>query len=533
MAKARTLMVASFLRRTGLLSVLLPLTLFAQTNTIRIEFDDGSPPTTLGVFRRNGELYASLADIGSALSLSSFDNSATRKLELKGPSYRIIATSGNSFVTIIGQTGKRSVFQLPGDVIGAAGTHFVPLRPFIPLFHIALGRTAAYDVETDVLHLSSPATGRGFDFSTLKLEPKSNGMLIRIPTTRPLNDFESWLKKDGWLYVTIADVKADVDAINRLTPAGIVRKVLALQSPTSVQLTFKIAGRIAACEMTREEGTNNILIALRTPGSEEKELLEKKKREVQADLEGQRKRWGMDVIVLDPGHGGRDYGALGVTGVKEKDVALGIALKLGKLLEKNLTGVKVVYTRKNDSFVELQRRGQIANEADGKLFISIHCNSLRRKPSPTRGYEVYLLRPGKTEDAIEIAERENSVIELEEGYKQRYQKLTEENFILVTMAQSAHMKASELFADLAQQEMRGTSVPNRGVKQAGFYVLVGASMPNVLVETAYLSNREDERFLKSDSGQQKIAEALFKAVKRYKEEYEKQLLEGKDVGENR
>lgn len=285
--------------------------------------------------------------------------------------------------------------------------------------------------------------------------------------------------------------------------------------------------------MTREEGTNNILIALRTPGSEEKELLEKKKREVQADLEGQRKRWGMDVIVLDPGHGGRDYGALGVTGVKEKDVALGIALKLGRLLEKNLTGVKVVYTRKNDSFVELQRRGQIANEADGKLFISIHCNSLRRKPSPTRGYEVYLLRPGKTEDAIEIAERENSVIELEEGYKQRYQKLTEENFILVTMAQSAHMKASELFADLAQQELRATSVPNRGVKQAGFYVLVGASMPNVLVETAYLSNREDERFLKSENGQQKVAEALFKAVRRYKEEYEKQLLEGKDVGEYR
>lgn len=196
-------MVAPFLRRTGLLSVLLPLTLVAQTNTIRIEFDDGSPATTLGVFRRDGELYASLADIGSALSLSSFDNSATKKLELKSPSYRIVATSGNSFVTIIGQTGKRSVFQLPGDVIGAAGTYFVPLRPFIPLFHIASGRTAAYDVGTDVLHLSSPATGRGFDFSTLKLEPKSNGMLIRIPTTRPLNDFESWLKKDGWLYVTI------------------------------------------------------------------------------------------------------------------------------------------------------------------------------------------------------------------------------------------------------------------------------------------------------------------------------------------
>jgi N-acetylmuramoyl-L-alanine amidase len=238
------------------------------------------------------------------------------------------------------------------------------------------------------------------------------------------------------------------------------------------------------------------------------------------------------VIVIDPGHGGRDPGSIGVTGVREKDITLGIGLKLGKLISKRMSGVNVVYTRKDDSWVELYRRGQIANEADGKLFISIHANSLRRKPSPTRGFEVYLLRPGRTAEAIEIAERENSVIELEEGYEERYQTLTDENFILVTMAQSAHVKASEMFADITQQEIAvRAGIPNRGVKQAGFLVLVGASMPNVLVETAYLSNREDERFLKSEKGQQKIAEALFHAVQRYKNEYEKLLEEGKTLGE--
>jgi N-acetylmuramoyl-L-alanine amidase len=408
------------------------------------------------------------------------------------------------------------------------------LEPFTPLFHIALNRSAVLDLKSNSLRLSSAATNTGYDFTTLMLEPKSNGMLIRIPMSRQLDDFEGWLKRDGWLYVTIGDAKADCDAINRLQPVGLVKKIVAIQSPTSVQLTFKLSGKIAASEITKEEGTRDILISLRTPGSEEKLLLEKKQREVRADLENQRNRWKLDVIVLDAGHGGRDFGALGVTKVKEKDVTLGITLKLGKLLEKNLKSIKVVYTRKSDSFVELHRRGQIANEAGGKLFISIHCNALRRKPSPTRGFEVYLLRPGKTEDAIEIAERENSVIEMEEGYEQRYQKLTEENFILVAMAQSAHVKASEFFADIAQQELQEhTSVPNRGLKQAGFLVLVGASMPNVLVETAYLSNREDERFLKSESGQHKIAEALFTAIKKYKEEYEKLLLEGKDVGENR
>ena len=149
---------------------------------------------------------------------------------------------------------------------------------------------------------------------------------------------------------------------------------------------------------------------------------------------------------------------------------------------------------------------------------------MKKKPSPTRGFEVYLLRPGRTEEAIAIAERENAVIQLEEGYEERYTHLQDENFILTSMARSAHVRASEVFADLVQQEMENhTSLSNRGVKQAGFYVLVGASMPNILVENAYISNKEDERYLKSESGQEKIAESLCIAVKRYKAEYEKLL----------
>lgn len=144
---------------------------------------------------------------------------------------------------------------------------------------------------------------------------------------------------------------------------------------------------------------------------------------------------------------------------------------------------------------------------------------------------MYLLRPGRTEEAIAIAERENAVIELEENFQGRYEELTEENFILVAMAQSAHMRSSERFAEIAQQTMaKYTGLPSRGVKQAGFYVLVGAAMPNVLIETGYLSNREDERFLKSSSGQKKVANSIYRAIKEYKEEYEKLLMEGKDLG---
>jgi N-acetylmuramoyl-L-alanine amidase len=516
------------------LGLLIPALLPAQTNTLRVTIDDGAENTSIGVFQRKGELYASLSDLAGSLNLATYENTTTQKLEVKTATNRLVIASGNAFAAIINPAGQRSVYQLSSEALKAAGSYFVPLKSFVHILPIALGRIASYDQEQHELHITSSSPPSGFDFTTLKMEKKSNGMLIRIPVRRPLNEFESWLKHDGWLYVTIADANADVDALNKIPAFGLVKKVVAIQSPTAVQLTFKLSGKIAASEIIKEESSNDILISLRTPGSEEKLLLEKKRREVQADLAQQRSRWKLDVIVLDAGHGGRDYGALGVTKVREKDVTLGITLKLGKLIEKKLKDVKVVYTRKDDSFVELQRRGQIANEADGKLFISIHCNSLRRKPSPTRGFEVYLLRPGRTEEAIEIAERENAVVELEEGYEQRYQKLTDENFILVAMAQSAHVKESELFADIARQEIEDhTDIPSRGVKQAGFYVLVGASMPNVLVETAYLSNRTDEQILKSERGQQQIAEALFDAIKQYKEEYEKLLMEGKDVGENR
>jgi N-acetylmuramoyl-L-alanine amidase len=192
-----------------------------------------------------------------------------------------------------------------------------------------------------------------------------------------------------------------------------------------------------------------------------------------------------------------------------------------------MKGVRVVYTRKTDTFVELYRRTQIANEAGGKLFISIHCNSTERKPSSANGFEIYLLRPGKEESAIRIAERENAVIELEENYKERYKKITEEDFIILSMAQSAFVKHSESFAEVAARTMeQHLTLRNGGVRQAGFYVLVGASMPNVLVETGYLSNRNEERILKSAQGQTKSAQALFQGIMEYKRIYEQTLRVG-------
>ena len=224
-----------------------------------------------------------------------------------------------------------------------------------------------------------------------------------------------------------------------------------------------------------------------------------------------------------PGHGGKDAGAIGVNGVKEKDINLAIALKLGKLIEENMKDVKVVYTRKTDKFIDLYKRGKIANENNGKLFISIHCNSTPKKPSDANGFEVYLLRPGRTKEAISIAEFENSVIQYEEN-PNRYEKLTDENFILVSMAHSSYMKYSERFAEYLHKEfVKHPSLSSRGVKQAGFYVLVGASMPSVLIESGFLSNTNDAKYLNTSSGQQKFAEYVFSGIKKYRESYELEM----------
>jgi N-acetylmuramoyl-L-alanine amidase len=500
-----------------------------QENTVRVVFDqEPQRNTVIGTFRAKSVLYASLTDLAQVFALTPAENRGVGKMELKQGPYRIKVAGGNPFIVVIDQAQRQSVYQLTANVIFAANAFFVPLQSFVPYFGLVFNKSARFDEATGMLHVGAGAPATGADIATVILEPKNNGMLIRLPLRKKVDDFESWLRQDGWLYVTLVDVKADIKAINALKGTGIVKDIVAIQSPTAVQLTFKLSGKIAATEILRDEGSHDLLLTIRTPDVPHKtpqpQVERKPERETTAELPDRKKRWDLDLIVLDPGHGGRDPGTIGVSGVREKDIALAVALKLGKLITADMPGVKVVYTRATDVFVPLYRRGQIANEAGGKLFVSIHCNSTQRKPSPMRGFAVYLLRPGRTEEAVAIAEQENAVIELEEGYANRYQELTDENFILVTMAQSAYVKSSEVLAGLGQKEMKYIAgLPNRGVLQAGFYVLVGAAMPNILLETAYLSNREDERFLKSVAGQQKIAEAVFRAVKKYRTEYEKLL----------
>jgi N-acetylmuramoyl-L-alanine amidase len=176
-------------------------------------------------------------------------------------------------------------------------------------------------------------------------------------------------------------------------------------------------------------------------------------------------------------------------------------------------------TRDDDTFIELYRRGQIANEAGGKLFISIHCNSMPKKPHSANGCETYILRPGRNDDAIRVAERENSSIRFESS-QSKYKGMTEDQLIVATMAQSSFVKLSEALAASIQKHVSSSSgLANRGVNQAGFYVLVNSSMPNVLFETAFLSNTKDCAYITSDAGQRTVAAGMLQAIRSYAETY--------------
>ena len=228
------------------------------------------------------------------------------------------------------------------------------------------------------------------------------------------------------------------------------------------------------------------------------------------NIVAEKNKWRFSTIIIDPGHGGKDPGAVGYRGTLEKDIALDVAKRLEKKITKNMK-IKTVLTRDEDIFLKLGERTKIANENNGSLFISIHANAATDRRAS--GFETFLIGPNKNEAAVRVAARENAVLELE-GFSGK--QLTNEDLIKATIAQSAFASKSEQFAALVQEEIgKRVQGKNRGVKQAGFYVLMGASMPNVLVELGFISNLAEEKKLRSSQYREVLATAIFRAVEKY------------------
>ena len=231
---------------------------------------------------------------------------------------------------------------------------------------------------------------------------------------------------------------------------------------------------------------------------------------------------GIRTVVIDAGHGGKDPGAVGKKG-REKDIALSIAMKLGKYIEENIPEVKVIYTRKTDVYIELWKRADIANKAEADLFVSIHVNAIH-KPN-IRGTLTLVLGQHRADENFEVAVRENSVILLEEDYDITYEGFdptSTESYIMFTLMQKTYFNQSIEFGDYVQDQFRERAQrKDLGVREQGILVLAQTSMPGVLVETGFISNAEEEKYLMSEYGQEIISSAIYRGFKEYKEEIDR------------
>ncbi len=503
----------------GILSPLLPP---ANQDNLTIDVD-GKTTVSIPILSRNGMDYISTVQLAKKLQYHTYFNESKRKIVLYLPRNKVVVTALNAFVIVDDKT-----YQMPAPALWEKGEIHVPAQYFLPLLNRHTTLNLNYDESSQRIEL----TEKDINISRVSIASRENGTVIRIKTLKTFSEKEVTADmRYGWLHVDLYTGKIDKSQIERARPAGLVSKIKTFQFSELASLAFYLKKEPLSREIIHNPETNEILVILRTDDSlpddqlaeNEQESIQESEPsdEVKKQLEEERRKWLIDVVVIDAGHGGKDPGTIGRDKkTYEKDIVLAIALKLGKIIEKELPEVKVVYTRNSDKFIPLQKRTKIANERNGKVFISIHANAIESRRAS--GFETYILGPEKGDQARSVVLKENEVIKFEDAdSRKEYEGI---NNILATMAQNAFSRQSEYLAGLVQNgidhQMQSLGFKNRGIKQGPFWVLVGATMPNILVETGFLSNAYDLKMLKTASYQYKIAQGIFTGLQRYKRDYE-------------
>lgn len=242
---------------------------------------------------------------------------------------------------------------------------------------------------------------------------------------------------------------------------------------------------------------------------------------ISLNISAQNADFTFDKIVIDAGHGGKDPGAT-IGGVFEKDIVLDVALKTGEMIKKKFPELKIIYTRDKDVFIPLNERADIANKQKADLFISIHVNACPK--NTILGAETYILGQHRSQENLDVAKMENSVILLEDDYSTRYEGFDPnqaESYIMFEMIQNEFLEQSRLFADKVQKNIVSlTDRKDRGVRQAGFLVLRRTSMPSALIELGFLSNESERKYLVTEKGKSLMAQSIFTAISDYKQRFD-------------
>lgn len=469
------------------------------SQSITVTFGDGRAEKHLAIELIDNLDYIRLNDIAVMLRATKLWYPDTKKVVLKFDGHQIKFSLDNSLLVV----DNANLAKLVYPVLFRNGSVYVPVE-FLEnvLSQIIPIQISGQDKEN--FHLSTT------DINVTDIEfydtPGKSTAIVKLSEDLP---FEVDISQKSHLILTIYGGKLDAGDISTDQLNGLIPSVSAYQTTKAAQISFVLdpaAGRTFAEK--REEPAG---IAITVEKKSESRLSADKNNYNEMNNK-------FDVIVIDPGHGGKDPGAVGPNGLFEKDITLAIAKKLKDILEANLD-VKVILTRYDDKFIGLLRRTEIANNAQADLFVSIHCNASPSRNA--RGSETYFLALAKNNEARAVEAMENKVIEFEMPESGAPSSSILE-LILWDMAQNEfHLESSQLAEKVQDGLRKNLGIRSRGINQAGFHVLKGAFMPAILVETAFISNRTEERLLKSDAFQEEIAQGIYQGLKAFMEMYEK------------
>ncbi len=449
----------------------------------------------------NDVLYFSMSDLaailGERISWEETGFSATYKTD-----YNQVHFFFDSPYIRVKDTVKNITYPVRFD----NGELMLPAQTFLPMLDLIRPEQITWDRDRKVIRIDSEF----FNITDLVFSPKANGLLVEIFVNEPM-EYEIYLSEGNWMNITIPKGKINRRKILTRKDRSFVYDMQAEQFEQTAQVSFRFRKKIERFTHRFQPNPGRIQISLVDT------VISQVTTRDPLDFGPDNK---IDKIIIDAGHGGKDFGAVGHGKTQEKKIVIDIAKRLAKLIRKDKI-FEVVMTREKDDFVSLEDRTKIANDANGDIFVSIHANASPKRA--VRGFQVFFLAPALNDESRALAQLENAAFLSEMNAFRMHQK-DDLSYILSDMIQTEFQAESADLAKMIDMEFRkniGKNTRARGIDQAGFYVLNGVYMPSILVETAFITNKEDEELLNDKDYRQKVAEAVYEGLKRFKSKYEK------------
>jgi N-acetylmuramoyl-L-alanine amidase len=451
----------------------------------------------LQIEKKGGVHFVDGVDLGKKLKMQMLWQGNADILQIGASAWVL----GNAWVST-----KDSSFLLQSPVqarINEKHTFWLPLPSSLAVFEKLLGKPLEYDSSSTKIITKTPENLK--DIWSVNLDSKNNGDVIEIKLSKAFVAEQFYAHPNYILRINGAVIDSSMfqDLVKQ---SPMLTRAIPIQDAKSAQLTLALKDNCESVELIKKDEGKTLQIVLRKKQSAAKPAV------VQEKQSGKK----IKTIIIDPGHGGKDPGAIGQKNLKEKDVVLSVGQKLKKKLEEK--GFTAKLTRETDQFVELEKRPKMASDWGGDLFISLHCDAVagKERQQRTEGFKFYILRSGGSEEDKAIARRENQAVALESNKKGK-NEISPAEWIILDNQLALYAEKSALFAGHLVESFEGGSIRKlqTGAGQAGFMVLVGAYMPAVLAELGFITSPRDSEVLGSEKGQNDIVNKFVKAIESF------------------